>query len=292
MRPRKVVTRIGFFAVSFVLGWAASQALSPSERKDKAAIAASTTLNAENSAKIEPPQDERVSGVAKETSPQTPDQSQPTQPMRSQEQQLGLLKEISLVVLKKAYEDKLERVERNHIETRFKSNVQSEPAARDEEEEKTFRILKPLFERPSYWIARGRFEVGEKHLPVNLAFHYYHASDYSELDALSFAKPQDVCWSLEVVFPSIETKNNTGMSGCLFGLNQREGQFYAVQQVRVPELEAYYSHIAIPLPQPDSKSDQAEFLTTINPKWVSAGSVTWTTATKEEVEQIQKERKW
>jgi hypothetical protein len=199
------------------------------------------------------------------------------------------LSRLPLNVLRQAYQKKVDELEKDSIGKRFKS---AESAAdRKVRRETLFAFLQEPLQQSDFWLAKTVIPVADKQLSATLLLHFYDSAHITENSVASDNKePKNLCWHLTTYFGDEPSEHWAGNSACLENIDRDGDTYYIVQMLVFEPFEAYYSHLAVPIPLRGS-SDSLEMLETISRKWRKGLRLEWAPVARTVADQIQKDHR-
>lgn len=199
-----------------------------------------------------------------------------------------MLSQLPIDILRKAYYKKMETIEKQSIESRFKAPHSQ--ADRKAHRETLFNELLEVVGQSNYWLAKSSLVIDGKPMSVTLLLKFYDSAHITENSVASDNKdPENFCWDLATFFGDEPTDQWAGSSSCLESISKAGNEYYIVQMLNLDSIEPKFSHLAAPILS--GRDGFLEMLDTKTQKWQKNSRLDWTPISRTEVEQIQKDRR-
>ncbi len=212
------------------------------------------------------------------------------------------LRDLPLLVLQQAYEQKKEEVEDEAIDPVFRKITSlDEKNARLQDD---FARLTPSFIRSTYWLSKTEVELGGVASVVRFFLRFYGSDQAEHSNPLARAQggfhsdgpanslgssvePANLAVHLGVSFSLRSYRTWEGMDPHLEHLREKDGRLFGVVFVDDFKAKRHFSHIAISLPISGSTEGVVQLLNAQNLKWSEILTIRWASVSRAEYESEQ-----
>lgn len=197
------------------------------------------------------------------------------------------LQKLPLEILRKAYYDKTEAVEKNVLDTRFK--LPKSHAERREQREHAWKQLQPALSQSDGWLAK--LTVPGPQGPVTLIsfLEFYDVEDYNKNNAALVKDPKKITWVLATLTGDGPSDNWASSGAMIDNFSRRGEHYYIVQSLRFPLLEATIPYIAVPVQLPGNDDAPFEYYDVRLKRWQQLDSVHWEPISRQKGQEILKQ---
>jgi len=181
-----------------------------------------------------------------------------------------LFKQTPLHVLRKAYFERLEILEKENISMRFPT-PNFEPI--DEYESAIESMYEQIMddELPnSNWIGTTNLSINSKDTEVTFILKFFN----NEMPQWGEGEPNEIkelCWVISSYFGK-QASFPMGVSACLGQISKIGRGYFITQAISDEKLEPYFSYLGIQLPIRQTRSTDLDILDTKTQKWVTKSS--------------------